>query len=452
MKTTTYAAAVLLAALQAANAHIVMQLPVPFPLTRHKSPLNSSSWPCHRDMGPFDFIAAASIKAGDSTLFTFSNMDAEDGTAAVHGGGSCQFAIAKKDACSNHKDWKVLKTVIGGCPGTSEGNLQAGFKQCSGPDTDEVGCLKSYNIQIPKEIEDGQYVLAWTWFNRLGNREMYMQCSPITVTGGGGDADYLDHLPSIFMANIAGVTECSTNEEKGVLGIPNPGLNVDFSMHPLEMVGDAVLGGCKSLYGNARTAPNFPVKGENGGALNYPPGYGSSGASAPAQGGGSGGGRDDGQYRPSPPSTHVNASPSSSSSMIEISSASLHTGEITATSYITKYVTVTADMSSIASSPESTPTSAEPQPQPVNTPVQPPIPNAGSGSCAAGKLPCSEEGQLVCISETQSGLCNHGCMIPQAVAAGTVCKDGTIQHANAKRSPGEHVDAVRYHHHGRKHR
>lgn len=45
------------------------------------------------------------------------------------------------------------------------------------------------------------------------------------------------------------------------------------------------------------------------------------------------------------------------------------------------------------------------------------------------------EGQLVCRGQTQWGLCNHGAVIFQAVAAGTICVNGQIQHAGGQNGP-----------------
>ena len=445
MKQHTYTPAILLAAIRCASAHMAMQSPVPFAGTQMKDPLSAGAFPCHANPSTFDFSAAQPIKAGESTLFSFTNMAGPGSSAAVHGGGSCQFAIAKQGACTDPKDWKVLKTVIGGCPATAESNIQ--YKQCSGPDIDEKECVKSYNVPIPKELEDGNYVLAWTWFNRIGNREMYMQCAPATVSGGGGDAGYLDTLPSIFMANIKDCTECATlapgSGEAGqwVLAIPNPGLNVDVSMQELDRASDIMLGECEKIYGNARSAPNFPKKGDNGGSIKWPAGYLFAGGKAPEQGAEGIGPVSSASEVPTPSSTSAEAPLATTTSP---SSENLYTGMITATTYLTTCVTAPVVAAPSASSAIPSSASAETPSQPADTPQAAPPPSGNSGTCAAGQLPCSEDGELVCISATQFGLCDHGCMVPQDVAVGTVCKDGAIQHANAKR--GKRVDAVRHVH------
>lgn len=58
-----------------------------------------------------------------------------------------------------------------------------------------------------------------------------------------------------------------------------------------------------------------------------------------------------------------------------------------------------------------------------------------SGSCADGGVSCSTPGQLVCIDSTSFGLCDiDNCAVPQSLAAGTQCKDGTVGAADAPQS------------------
>lgn len=61
-----------------------------------------------------------------------------------------------------------------------------------------------------------------TWFNKIGNREMYMNCAPVTITNGGSGlgTDY----PRTFVAQI-GTNECTIPEGIAV-EFPYPGLVV----------------------------------------------------------------------------------------------------------------------------------------------------------------------------------------------------------------------------------
>lgn len=402
----------ILAVVQGTAAHMRMELPrafgellsnhrpnAPHPLGKHADlPDEPILFPCQ--MGAdykYDFSNRTTVRAGDSTLVSFIGeiVGGVHTSAAVHGGGSCQFSISKT-ASGDPKDWKVIKTFIGGCPATAETNI-AQWKQCQTPDSDETECVKKYKIPIPKEVPSGEYFFGWTWFNKMGNREMYMQCAPIEVTDGGNDGEFLDTLPSIFMANCdesVGCRDfCTMAEGTGVVDIPNPGLNVKVSTLDTDKQPSYMFEPCLKLYGDAAKAPNYPGKGSGSGAL---PNVGAMPAPPPSA---------------NQPVSFPVVSPAPSQD-------NLYTGKITATSAITSYVTAPVVAAPSASSAA-------------------PIALPDSGSCAAGEVPCTVSG-FVCVSETQFGLCNRGCMVPQAVAAGTVCKNGGIQYAGAVKRGDKH--------------
>ena len=64
-----------------------------------------------------------------------------------------------------------------------------------------------------------------TWFNSQGEREMYMDCAAVNITGGGSGLSGVAAYPDIFEANIG--NGCET--EPGDLAFPNPGPNVEGS-------------------------------------------------------------------------------------------------------------------------------------------------------------------------------------------------------------------------------
>lgn len=140
--------------LPVAAAHIKMVAPPSVNSTIF--PLEPSMFPCHGLDPAFSHLTT--IKAGESTLVSLEG--GEVNSKAVHGGGSCQFSLAKRDKATDPQDWKVIRTIIGGCPSTAEGNVAA---LCSGPETNETDCLKSYTVQIPKEVPDGEYYFSWSW-------------------------------------------------------------------------------------------------------------------------------------------------------------------------------------------------------------------------------------------------------------------------------------------------
>ncbi|CRK32497.1 hypothetical protein BN1708_016119, partial [Verticillium longisporum] len=99
-------------------------------------------------------IAKASWQAGQTY-----NLTIEGG--ANHNGGSCQASLS----FDGGKTFKVVKSYVGGCPpaGTS-----------------------TYDFTLPDDTPAADDALfAWTWFNQVGNREMYMNCAVVSTKAGG---------------------------------------------------------------------------------------------------------------------------------------------------------------------------------------------------------------------------------------------------------------------------
>ena len=86
------------------------------------------------------------------------------------------------------RTFRVIKSMIGGCPIT-----------------------RSY--------------IAWTWFNLIGDREMYMNCAAVSIQGGRTDHSEFNRLPTIFMANVG--NQCSTAEQRHTV-FANPGPDVHW--------------------------------------------------------------------------------------------------------------------------------------------------------------------------------------------------------------------------------
>lgn len=175
------------------------------------SPLNpsGSNYPCkgyHTD----EFRAAAEYQAGQSYTM-------EIGGGAAHQGGSCQLSLSY----DNGGSFSVIKSMIVGCPLTT-----------------------TYDFTIPADAPSGDVLFAWSWFNKVGNREMYMNCAFVTISGSSsklrsrsGRSPRLDQrqnstpnfgsAPSIFIANVQGPGNCMTTEGKDVQ-FPSPGEDVEY--------------------------------------------------------------------------------------------------------------------------------------------------------------------------------------------------------------------------------
>lgn len=138
---------------------------------------------------------------------------ASEGSSANHGGGSCQISLSTDGA----KTFTVLQSIIGNCPTSGTSNL---------------------DFTIPADAPAGDHVLAWTWHNQIGNREMYMNCAAVTLTAASGDdsssggvkkmaraAAYASR-PGIFIANVGAAGGGCTTEEMFDVVYPEPGPDV----------------------------------------------------------------------------------------------------------------------------------------------------------------------------------------------------------------------------------
>ncbi|MCJ1328940.1 hypothetical protein MMC10_005617 [Thelotrema lepadinum] len=233
-----FSSALVAAAISAGSVsgHMIMKTPAPFG-SPNSSPLlaDGSDFPCKGITSPPPATAnTMPIGAPQTLSFTGS---------AVHGGGSCQVALTTDKAPTKTSKWMVIHSIIGGCPSnTTDGNLA---EDPSGSSANK------YTYSIPSGISPGEYTLAWTWFNKIGNREMYMNCAPVTVTGGSsgskrslssrGKQSLRDSLgwfnrrasfPDLFKANIGSASAgCATVDSTDVI-FPDPGDSVESDRGP----------------------------------------------------------------------------------------------------------------------------------------------------------------------------------------------------------------------------
>lgn len=393
-----------LAFLGLAQSHMIMNTPTPYNLHGttdlvQVNPLGPSfPFPCQ---GLSDTISTTTLTAGASQIVKFTG-------GAQHGGGSCQFSVTYDfPPPADKSKWKTIYTLIGGCPVSAEGNLPVtGADQDGRADAAHCGndsgteCIREFNVPIPKGLPNGNATFAWTWFNKIGNREVYMNCAPVSITGGSADdaegQAFLKELPGLFLANVPG--ECTTGN--GVLNIPNPGKYGRV----LEQPAPGSEGSCPKAAG-------IPVfEGGSGG------GSGSASSAVVSSA--------DPVSTTTPPSASAQPIPTSSA-QTSIASSGFVTRVSSSIRPTSLVVIPIPNTTSIGSS--TTRASLVVVPIPTTTT------GAGSGSgSASGKQPCSPDGALVCFSPTSFGLCANGLAIPQAVAPGTVCTDGKIVRRGAK--------------------
>ena len=129
------------------------------------------------------------------------------GGQTSHGGGSCQVSLSFDKGST----WIAIHSYVGNCPsGTGK---------------------TSYPFVIPADAPMGEALFAWSWFNKIGNREMYMNCAVITIkdgssTGQPSGPTPMQGRPKMFVANVG--NGCSTVEGKDLM-FPDPGPDVSMS-------------------------------------------------------------------------------------------------------------------------------------------------------------------------------------------------------------------------------
>lgn len=381
-----------------ANAHIKMSSPVPYGASDlNNSPLDpsGSDFPCKQRPGVYEAQGASNVYGLGST----GNELAFIGSA-VHGGGSCQVSITYDAQPDKNSVWKVIKSIEGGCPAQdTEGNLG---------DNANAEVPYKYSFDIPEDIPAGNGTIAWTWFNKVGNREMYMNCAPVTLTGTGGSETAYQSLPDMFVANLQNLNSCTVPSGTDV-EFPNPGEAVER------------LNGATSAF--AQPTGECGPSGGNGGGNN-----GGDGGNAPAP-------------TTAPAPTEAPAAPTEAPAAPTGGAGGDDSEDVTTPPLggIFKPVPTTE-----AAAPQ--PTASQPIPEqgnggseetappvespveapveaPVDTPVQEP-PTGGNGAETVGS-PCSNEGEWNCVGGSSFQRCASGSWSSvMQLSGGTSCQPG----------------------------
>jgi hypothetical protein len=370
------------------SAHMIMATPKPFEFadtSLANGPLNPTTgadFPCKSGNAKFNRQGVTSMAQGSSQKLSFTG-------GATHGGGSCQVSLSADLVPTKNSVFKVIHSIEGGCPARkADGNI-GGDASAADPD--------SYQFTIPKDLAAGDYTLAWTWFNNVGNQEMYMNCAPITVTGGSGGSgngtvkrdegsliggpllaeraagslSSLSSAPNMFVANIG--NGCKRPRAGGNIKFPDPGPSVEIKS------------------GASFTPPEGTTCG------------GSTGSSA--------GGSASGLSSSAPSSTATSVAPPPS-----------NTGGVFAPSAASAAPSTASPAPSVASAAPSSP--------PVVVPSAPSAPvngtTGGSGGALTGS--CATEGSFNCVGGSSFQQCASGVWsVVQQMASGTTCTPGQTQ-------------------------
>lgn len=383
-----------------AQAHMEMTFPAPFnskynPFAASGSidysmtaPLDASgsNFPCkgyHSLFGTAEGAATATFAAGGKYNMTIAG-------GAFHNGGSCQASLS----FDKGKTWKVIHSYIGNCP------LQSGG---------------SFDFTVPSDTPAGEAIFAWTWFNKTGNREMYMNCAAVNITGSSAKrASALSSLPDMFVANVGSAGNgCAVTQEADVM-FPDPGTEVTMSnSNAVAPDGDCGSSGSGSGSGDSNTSA---VAGTTAVATYTQP---AATTAAPADDTTVPGGVFITVSQPadSAPTTVANSATTSVANSAPTSVANNAPTTVVDSAPTTTLVTMTKSAGgsvSSASAPAASATSGSGD-------------GSSSGSHTAGTA-CSNEGEWNCVGGTKFQRCASGTWsVLMAVADGTTCGSSTAE-------------------------
>ncbi|KAI0124839.1 hypothetical protein BJ170DRAFT_726500 [Xylariales sp. AK1849] len=177
------------------------------------SPNTAATFPCKGALSVFSGAEGTPVAAwapGSQQTITLEG-------GATHDGGSCQVSLSY-DGGSN---WTAIYSKIGDCP------------------TDP-----KLSFTVPDDAPAGDKVLlGWTWINHTGNREYYMNCASINITGSSTKkrevpkfakergvskrATAFKDRPAMFVANLFTTAGNACVKEGVDVIYPNPGPDVD---------------------------------------------------------------------------------------------------------------------------------------------------------------------------------------------------------------------------------
>lgn len=160
--------------------------------------------PLYHDGSTFPFPCKGFPKGPSTKTINGNTVNIKLEGTAVHGGGHCQFGVTYDDST-----FVVLKTVTDNC-------------LISGMD---------YNFDLPSNIPSGDITVFWTWVNRIGNREYYMECADITVNNPNGNTSPVEIKgKELLVVNILGNTIIPENLPVGNDGIDLLNARKDISI------------------------------------------------------------------------------------------------------------------------------------------------------------------------------------------------------------------------------
>ncbi|RPB03864.1 hypothetical protein L873DRAFT_1786823 [Choiromyces venosus 120613-1] len=179
---------------------------------QHPLQADGSNYPC-QGVAPEDVVAKYEPGSTQSLKLI--------GTA-VHGGGSGQMSITYDLKPTKDSKFRVMQSWMGDHPVKAVGNLgpQDRDPQNLGPKF-PLDSINPLSFKVPAGLPKGKAIVTWTWFNKLGNREMYMKCATVEIGGSETSTAAFDALPEMFRANSG--NGCTVPAGIQAIAFKNPG-------------------------------------------------------------------------------------------------------------------------------------------------------------------------------------------------------------------------------------
>ncbi|ETN47196.1 uncharacterized protein HMPREF1541_01387 [Cyphellophora europaea CBS 101466] len=204
-----------------------MQMSWPYPLRSSLNPAVPESLKDYDTASPLlrdgtDFLCkgyqnnATNSQAYDITAIyqAGSSYNITLAGGATHSGGSCQISLSYDNGAS----FKVIESIIGGCP-----------------------LSLTYDFTVPDFAPSSDTaLLSWSWFNLIGESNMYQDCARVQVVGAQIPAvqnrrralryesrrqTAFDSLPDMFVCDVG--NGCNTIERRSLV-FPDAGASVSY--------------------------------------------------------------------------------------------------------------------------------------------------------------------------------------------------------------------------------
>ncbi|TQS35779.1 hypothetical protein Golomagni_03790 [Golovinomyces magnicellulatus] len=160
-----------------------------------------------------------------------------------------------------HKDMQD-KTGAGAPVATWSAGSEYSFTVVGGATHNGGSCqaaLSNFKFAVPADAKSGNAIFAWSWVNQVGNREYYMNCASVAISGSSTSKSPpkvpFSSRPNLFVANIG--NGCTTVEGKDTV-YPDPGPDVT-NRSAGSTASDTVHGSCGDVKSGDVLPETIPI-------------------------------------------------------------------------------------------------------------------------------------------------------------------------------------------------